>query len=139
MKKVLITILTFISSAGFAQNIDFQLISFNGLKFYSPKSEIVEKLGQPEKIFEPKYECGFLSAESQSTKYFTLDFKNIKFTGNHKESYLIEFINFNNDNSIILKYGKFNLNSETRLSELIEIFGKEFKETFKISVYLESF
>ena len=124
MKDKAIILLLIFTQLGLAQNVDFKLIKYNGLEFYSSKSEIKEKLGNPHKTFEPNYECGFLSAYEQSTEYFTLDYGAIKFTGNEKEKYLIELIDFENDETIVLKYGEYNLTCETTLAELALIFGE---------------
>ncbi|WP_298321228.1 hypothetical protein [uncultured Aquimarina sp.] len=126
MKVKTIIILIFISlQLSLAQNVDFRLINYEGLEFYSSKSEITKKLGNPIKTFEPKYECGFLSEDEQGVKYISLDYGKVKFTGNEKEEYLIEMIDFENDNSLILKYGKHNLTCETKLTDLALIFGEQ--------------
>ncbi|AFU68301.1 hypothetical protein P700755_001371 [Psychroflexus torquis ATCC 700755] len=120
-----------IAKLSFAQTVDFDLIKYNGLNFYSTKSEIIRKLGKPKKTFDPNYECGFLSTESQDGEYLTLDYGKIKFTGNNKELYVLEQVDFENDNSIVVKYGNRNLTCETSLFELKEIFGKVFSEHFE--------
>ena len=131
MRTLLITVLlAIVSQVGFTQTIEFDLISYNGLQFYSTKTEIIKKLGKPKSTYEPNYECGFLSSDWQETKYFTLDFEEVKFTGNEKELYLFDQVNFENDNSIIIKYGNHNLTCETKLSDLIKIFGKELEKFF---------
>lgn len=124
MKTLKFIILLFTTiQLSMAQSVDFNLIKFNGLNFHSAKSEIIEKIGLPKKTYDPNYECGFLSTELQEGDYLTLDFGKIKFTGNEKELYVLEQVDFVNDKSIILKYGNRNLTCETVLSELIEIFG----------------
>jgi len=132
-KKLILTLLTLIPGIGFTQTIDFDLINYKGIKFNSTEAEIVEILGKPDSTYEPNYECGFLSSDWQETTYFTLEYLKIKFTGNQKEKYLIEEINFENDKSVILKYGNHKLTCETELTELAEIFGKELKIFFKNS------
>jgi hypothetical protein len=108
-----------------AQNIEFNKIEFRGLKFLSSKNEIIKKIGNPLKIYEPNYDCGGLSSEWQGVDFFTLDYGNIKFTGNDNDGYLIEEINFVNDKSFALIYDNYTLNSETKLINLIEVFGKQ--------------
>src|SRR5690606_1316961 len=124
MKYKAIILLLICTQLSFAQTIDFKLFKYNGLEFYLSKSEIKEKLGNPHKTFEPNYECGFLSADEQSTEYFTLDYGTVKFTGNENEKYLIELINFENDETIVLKYGEHSLTRETTMTELALIFGE---------------
>ena len=85
--------------------------------------EIIKKLGEPKKTYDPNYECGFLSTDSQDGEYLTLDYGKIKFTGSEKELYILEQVDLENDSSIIIKYGNESLNCETDLTKLIEIFG----------------
>lgn len=127
--KIKITILLLlISHFSFSQNVDFNLIKYKGLGLYSPKSEIIQTLGESIKYFEPKYDCGFLSESEQTLKFYSLDYSNVKFTGNIKDQFLIELINFEDDNSIILNYGKHRLNCETKLKHLALIFGEKIIE-----------
>ena len=114
----------------FGQNVDYDLIKYNGLNFISTKSEIEEKLGIPNNTFQPNYECGFLSSAEQGKNYFTLEYDKVKFTGNG-EKYILEQINFENDNSIVLDYGEYKLSCETKLNELAEIFGNEILSHFE--------
>lgn len=131
MKKLsLILLLCLTTKLCFAQSIDFALIKYNNLNFRSTKSEIIKKNGKPKKIYNPNYECGFLSSSSQDREYITLYYNNVKFTGNKKELYVLEQVNFENDNSIIIKYANQNLTSETTLSELIKIFGNRVTKHF---------
>ena len=113
-----------------AQSVDYNLFEYKRLSFYSAKSEIEKKLGKPLKIYEPNYECGFLSSHEQSANYFSLDYDKVIFTGNEKEKYLLEFIYFK-DKSTILKYSEYSLTSETTIDELAKIFGKEIYESLK--------
>ncbi len=127
--KIYHTLILLISTQiGFGQSLDFDKFEFNELKFFSSKSKIVEKFGNPNREFQPNYDCGGLSSEWQGVKYFTLDYEKVKFTGNEKEKYLIEKIDFKNDNSVELVYGKHKLNCETELNMLAEIFGKQIKD-----------
>jgi len=131
MKKLNLIIIVFlIANFSFAQAVDFDAINYNGLNFYATKSEVIQKLGKPKKTYDPKYECGFLSSDTQNGEFSTLDYGRIKFTGNEKESYLLEYVNLENDPSIIIKYGNRNLTCETNLSELIEIFGAKLANHF---------
>ncbi|WBX70359.1 hypothetical protein [Tenacibaculum retecalamus] len=106
-----------------AQSVDFELIKYNGLNFHSTKSDIIGKFGKPHKKYDPNYECGFLSTDSQDDEYLTLDYGKIKFTGNKQELYVLEQVDLENDSTIKIKYGNENLTCETDLAKLIEIFG----------------
>ena len=125
-----IILFSFIANLSVAQTIDFDLIEYKGLRFFSSKSEIVKKMGKPQKIYDPEYDCGFLSTATQDGVFLTLDYDNIKFTGNKKERYVLDYVNFENDHSIIVKYGNRNLSHKTNLSELIDIFGDEVAKSY---------
>ena len=88
-------VLLFVSNL-IAQNkfetVDGAAFKIDGLSFTLKKEVILKKFGKPAKIFEPQYECGFLSEAEQGNKYYSLDYGNIKFTGNSKEGYLLEEI-----------------------------------------------
>ena len=131
MKRISVFISLTIIQLSFSQSIDFNLIEYNGLKFNSSKSKITKKLGAPEKVYDPNYDCGFLSTDAQNRGFFTLDYGKIKFTGNEKDLYLLEYIDLENDDSIVVKYGNQSLTYKTSLSELIEVFGVKLEEKLK--------
>lgn len=106
-----------------AQNIDLEKIEFRGLGFCSSEEMIIENLGDPEKVFEPDYECGYLSAEEQNKKIYTLDYKDFRFTGNNTENYVIDEICFNNE-AVVLNYLNYQIDSGTTIHKLAEIFGQ---------------
>ena len=127
MKKYLFLLSILFVQLVLGKNVDFKKRKYNGLDFNSTKDEIVRKLGNPKKIFNPNYECGFLSGDEQGDGYFTLDYGKIKYTGNTKEKYLLEKITFENK-KVVLFYGKNRLTSVTTFTQLSKIFGKKFKE-----------
>lgn len=104
------------------QKIEYNKLQLPGLSFFSEKSQIIAELGNPEKIIEPNYDCGFLSKDSQGMPFFQLHYGNVIFTGNEK--YLIEKIDFRGKKSTELHYGEFVLNSETTIEEIEGIFGE---------------
>lgn len=121
----ILTFLTFIilSSQNIrAQNIDFDKLIFEDISCYSSKLNIIEKLGEPLKIYNPDYECGFLSSDEQMKEFETLEYESIKFTGNKDDKFIIDEINFSNTSTSIT-YSTFQLNSETTLADLNKIFG----------------
>jgi len=110
MKNIILKfILIFFIQSSLGQNVDFDQIKFKGLNFYSSKKEIIKKLGKPVKIYEPNYECGFLSNDEQGIIYYTLEYKKVKFTGNKKEKFVLEEINFKNDKKIFLRPSYFSI------------------------------
>ncbi|MEW7292887.1 hypothetical protein [Aquimarina sp. 2304DJ70-9] len=127
MRIIYILILILPCQLSFGQTLDFDKFQFKELNFFSSKSKIIGKLGNPNREFEPNYDCGGLSADWQGGKYFSLDYEKVRFTGNKKAKYLIEKIDFENDNSVGLTYGKHILNCETELEKLSEIFGSQIK------------
>jgi hypothetical protein len=132
MTRIYLIILLIITTEfGFTQSVNFDLISCNGLNFYSAKTEIIKTFGQPKTTYDPNYECGFLSTDSQNGKYLTLDYGKVKFTGNDDELYILEQVNMENDNSVKIKYGDNELSCNTDLTKLIEIFGTELENHFE--------
>lgn len=125
MKNLTILLIFFYYQFTFGQTVDFDKMKFNGLHFYSSKSEITKKLGTPKNVYNPNYECGFLSDVGNGNIYFTLDYGNIKFTGNQSEKYVLEKINFENGFSLVLNYKKHKLSCNTTFKDLIDIFGKK--------------
>ncbi len=125
MRKLIAFAILFFVQLSIAQTVDFNKIKFKGLSFYSSQNEIIKKLGKPKKIYKPNYECGFLSNGEQDEIYFTLDYGRIKFTGSKAEKFVLEKINFENDNSIVLNYKQFRLSYKTTFNDLLEIFGKK--------------
>jgi hypothetical protein len=122
--RYLTTILILLySHLTFGQTVDFDKMKFNGLNFYSTKSEIINKLGNPKRVYYPNYECGFLSGDGQGIVYYTLDYGKIKFTGNERDKYFLEKVDFENNNSLVLNYKQYKLSCKTTLNELIKIFG----------------
>jgi len=132
MKNIILKfILIFFIQSSLGQNVDFDKIKFKGLNFYSSKKEIIKKFGKPVKIYEPNYECGFLSNDEQGIIYYTLEYKKVKFTGNKKEKFVLEEINFKNDKKIFLEYGKYKFSNKTTIKDLILIFGTKIKDQIK--------
>lgn len=97
---------------------------FQSLASSSSKELIIEKLGIPHTVYEPNYECGFLSSEEQSKDFFNLDYTNYIFTGNETDNYILKEICFKNE-SIVLNYAEYQLNSETDTITLAKIFGED--------------
>ncbi len=129
MNKLSILII-FIFSINFSigQTVNFELIQFNGLNFKSSKKTITDLFKEKAQVFEPNYECGFLSSAEQGVEYQTIDFGYIKFTGNDQENYLIEKVDFELNKLATIKYNGHELSGQTSPEQLIEIFGSELSE-----------
>ncbi|WP_316779883.1 hypothetical protein [Pedobacter antarcticus] len=76
------------------QTIDGSSLKIEGLSFELRREVILKKFEKPLRIFEPKYECGFLSEAEQGNKYYSIEYKYFKFTGNSKAEYILEEIHF---------------------------------------------
>lgn len=111
-------------------SIDFSVLRLKGLEFTSEKKAIVKAFGEPLKMVEPKYECGFHSEDEQGEKYYQLVYDNIVFIGNEKEKYGIESIDFNSTSDFSLEYGKWKLNHKTSINDFVKIFGESIRENF---------
>jgi hypothetical protein len=54
------------------ETIDSLSLKLNGLSFFLKKEVILSNFGKPTRIFEPKYECGYLSEEEQGNNIIPL-------------------------------------------------------------------
>ena len=106
-----------------AQDIDFKKLEVNGQSICSSKSLILEKFGEPIEITNPDYECGFLSSAEQMKEFESMVYKDIVFTGNREGDYILDEFKFNSD-IYTLNYGGLDLDKETTIEKLQEIFGK---------------
>lgn len=84
---------------------------------------ILKEFGKPNRTFEPKYECGFFSEAEQGHKYFSLDYGNLKFTGNKKQGYQVEEIQFSSRQQNSITFAKNLLSYKTTIKEFEVIFG----------------
>ncbi|WP_133558767.1 hypothetical protein [Pedobacter duraquae] len=98
-------------------------LKINGSGFNLKKELILKSFGKPTRIFEPKYECGFLSEDEQGNKYFSLDYGNLKFTGNKKEGYQLEEIHFGPALRCKITFGKKLISHTTTRKEFESITG----------------
>lgn len=107
--------------------IDFDKLRLNGLPFRAPKAQIMQRLGKPIKINEPRYECGALSSEEQGKKMYSLHYGYAQFTGNAQDGYLLEKVKFSFKAPQVLQYGSWNLSEKTTLKSLEAVFGQPLK------------
>lgn len=133
MKRLILLVLLISSHISIGQSIDILKIRFKGLSYFSNKKDIISTLGKPAKIFKPEKECGFLSSAEQGITFYTLDYGALKFTGNEKDKYVLEQIDFLKDHSIVVEYMNHQLTSRTTLEDLIKIFGTDIKDQFEKS------
>jgi len=115
-----------------SRTIDSSFLKINGLGFSLKKEVILKDFGKPARIFEPKYECGFLSEAEQGNKYFSLDYGNLKFTGNSKEGYQLEEIRFGPAFRHKVTFGKNQLSHKTTKKEFEAIFGLKISGSEKV-------
>jgi hypothetical protein len=109
-----------------AQDGTIQLarLYFNQLPFKATKEQIVQRLGAPNRIDEPKRECGTLSSSEQSNKVYSLHYSQVLFTGNAQSSYVLEEMTFSQVTSGLLMYGPWKLGGKTTIKDLQQIFGR---------------
>jgi hypothetical protein len=125
MKPSITVILFLLSNTIQAQLLNKDLLKINGLDFLSNKEKIVTELGPPYQIIEPNFECGFLSSDGQGRKFFRLLYPGIQFTGNQNDNYLIEHVDFTNDELLQLTYGELIIDSDSAVLELAELIGAD--------------
>lgn len=134
--RFLLLLLFLLMSSFYGQNdskiIDSSFLKINGLGFSLKKEVIFKNFGKPARIFEPKYECGFLSEAEQGNKYFSLDYGNLTFTGNSKEGYQLEEIHFGPTLRHRVTFGKNLISHKTTKKEFEAIFGIKISGSEKV-------
>jgi len=110
---------------GFSFRID-------GMSFTLKREVILKKFGKPLKVFEPNYECGFLSESEQGKKYYSLVYKHFKFTGNNKEGYLLEEILLEPALPNKVTFKSKALSHKTTVKEFEAIFGVKISGSEKV-------
>lgn len=76
---------------------NFDKITLNGKSIYFgfERNEILKLYGKPIKEYDPKHECGFLTPNTdEDLPYNSLEYKNVIFTGNDEEKYIVVEIDF---------------------------------------------
>jgi len=115
-------LLLLITQSNIAQSIDFKELQINGLSSVSSKNIILEKFGKPLKVFNPDYDCGFLSSNEQMKEIESLKYNNFIFTGNNKDNFIIDEFNFK-ESMYVVSYCGIDLNHKTTTNEILKIFG----------------
>lgn len=133
VRIAIVSLIFLISPISVGQTLNFELFKFGDVSYYSSEAEIRAFLGKPVKVYEPGYDCGFLSDAEEGDHYKTLDYGFIKFTGNKNEQFLMEFVHIENNTRATLYYGEHKLTSNLNIVQLAIIFGipinKELKES----------
>ncbi len=135
LSAILLIFLNFCQGAQSSTIISADL-KINGLSFSSTKEDIIKTFGEPVKIFQPRYECGFLSEDEQGAKYYTLDYGSFKFTGNKGEGYILENALMSVDSKMKITYQGRTLSGNTTLKELEELFKTELNRS-EIKVFFK--
>lgn len=128
MFRLILFLVLFTNHSLQSQTIDIEKFKFKGLGFRSTKEDIVKRLGQPRKIYEPNFECGFLSSEEQGKPFYALDYGNMKFVGNEEDGYIID--DYQLTYGMSFTYNGMKLDMDSSLEKLIEVFGTELFGSF---------
>ena len=102
--------------------INWSYLKIDGLSLHLKKDKIVGLFGKPTRIYDPKYECGFLS-EEQGQKFYSLDYGILKFTGNSKDGYVLDELKFNPTLKHKVTFKNITLSHQTTIKEFEAIFG----------------
>lgn len=138
----LIISLLLLSSNVRAQNnfdtVNGSYFKIDGLSFTLKKQIILTKYGEPNRIFEPQYECGFLSESEQGQKYYSLQYPHFMFTGNNKTGYLLEEIRFETGIKSKVTFKNKELSGKTTMKEFETLFGVKLIGTEKMLYYKDA-
>jgi hypothetical protein len=102
--------------------IDFSKLRLNQLAFSASRSQVQQRLGQPRAVVAPNYECGWYSSSEQGQKFYELRYPQVRFIGNNKEGYVIEYVYFSAKGPT-LTYGTQTLSERTTVADLQRLFG----------------
>jgi len=104
--------------------------TYLNLSLETTKSEIYNKLGKPDKIVMPKYDCGGFSDEWQGEIFKQYHYSALNFIG-AGEKLVIERINFAADPSITITYKGLKINNKTTIETFAKLFPKSYKNIVK--------
>lgn len=102
--------------------INFNKLRLNQLAFTSSRRQVQQRLGQPRAVVEPHYECGAYSSQEQGQKFYELRYPQVRFIGNNKLGYAIEYVYFSAKGPT-LTYGTHTLSNRTTVADLQRFFG----------------
>lgn len=98
---------------------------------------MLENLGEPEKILEPKYDCGPFSEDSQGMKFYQYFYGKMNFIDDEKGRVTIEYINLEGNYSI--EINGISLDKTSNFDEVISQLGIESNKNYdKEIIYLVS-
>jgi len=104
--------------------------TYLSLSLETTKSEMYKKLGKPDKIVKPKYDCGGFSDEWQDKIFKQYYYKSLNFIG-AGENMVIERINFEANPSISIMNKGVIINSKTTIKTFAKLFPKSYKNIVK--------
>ena len=109
--------------------IQLDQIQIKGVNLYTTKQMLVDKLGEPDSIVNPNYECGGFSGEWQEKVFLQYFYGCFNFIGTN-DQYQIEHIHFEKDHSLLISYKGIVLNHKTRIEEIKTLFPKSYKDRY---------
>jgi hypothetical protein len=106
----------------------YDSITVDGLKFRTPIKTFLQKMGKPDSIVSPKYECGYFAEEGIPVKVYY--YKGSSFHVYH-DSAEINVIDFERKNDLIISNSKVALSNKTGLEDIKIYFPGSFEESYK--------
>lgn len=101
---------------------DYHKLRYGNAPAQTTKAELLKLLGQPKRITQPKYECGFLSADEQKQAYYSLAYGPAVFTGNAKAGYVLDRVKLQ-PGAKPLRYGQHVWSATTTQHEIEQQFN----------------
>ena len=83
----------------------YELLRYVQVPAKTTETELKRLLGQPQRISQPAYECGGLSASEQRQAFYAFDYGPARFTGNARLGYVLDVVKFR-PGAKPLHYGK---------------------------------
>ena len=132
MVQLRLTILfLFIAIISYAQEdvIEFEKITFKGLRLISTKAKIIESFGEP-RIVDTNYECGAFANDQPGGPYYLLSYNGFNYIGSDKDTFTLHSIVFDQEGILKLYLDGRELSGISTEDDFSKLFGGEVKDRF---------
>jgi len=107
--------------------LDYKSISILGVTWESTEKDLIKTFGNPDTLFNPKYECGAYSTDQQDINSVTLfRYSNIDFLIVDNRV-VFQDIYFDKESNFELKADNCTLSNNTTIDQLKELFPNSYK------------
>jgi hypothetical protein len=109
-------------------SLSFDSIRVNGLKFRTHIKTFIQKMGKPDSIVTPHYDCGYFAEEGIPVKVYY--YKGSSFHI-YRDTAELNLLDFKKDKDRELTTNKFKLSANTTLDEIEKYFPNSYRSSTK--------